>query len=608
MSDVTSHITSQAPPPPPPAASTNPALWLPPDPRVRLWPALVLIGLQWIAIKVPTWVVPGTVFQFYGMMLGPLVGTVGVLLWWLFASRVGWRDRLLGVLVFVALGALAYPFFHPTFDLFGVFFNALPAVTTVGVLWLLVTPFLRWPVRRATLVAALALTWGYYTLVRFEGVTGEFSVALTFRWLPTAEEGYRSTDAASTLSAAKALEGGGLEPLVLQAGDWPGFRGPNRDGRLTGVQIATHFKENPPKLIWRHRIGPGWSSFAVVGKRLFTQEQLDTDELVVCYDADTGKPVWVHRNPVRFEEKIGGNGPRATPTFHEGKLFVLGATGVLDCLDAATGRLHWSRDIAADSGAKVPTWGFASSPLVLQSVVTVVAGGPDGKSVLGYHSSSGTPAWRAGTGQASYCSPQRARLGGVEQVLVATDQGLTAFHPTGGEVLWNHPWNLEGMQRVVQPAILSESDVLLGSPFGNGARRLHIVQKDDKWESQEVWTSRAISPYFNDLVVQGGHLYGFDSGIFTCVNLEDGKRKWRARGYGTGQVLLLDDQKLLLVLAETGFVALVQAHPNEHTEIARFQAIEGKTWNHPVVAHGRLFVRNSAEAACYQLTEVGASK
>src|SRR5262249_1263606 len=316
-----------------------------------------------------------------------------------------------------------------------------------------------------------------------------------------------------------------------------------------------------------------------------------------------GKIIWVHKDSARFSEKLGGPGPRATPTFHEGKLYVLGATGILNCLEAATGKTAWSRNIAADSGAKVPIWGFASSPLVAQGVVMVFAGAAEGRSVLGYDALSGKPAWQAGEGQLSYSSLQPARLRGVEQVLMATDLGLTAFQPKRGEILWNHSWTSEG-QRVGHPDILNETDGGSGAPVSQGARPMRVEKQGGRWETQEIWTTRAISPYFNDSVVEGNHLYGFDGQFLTCVNLEDGKRKWKARGYGNGQVLLLADQNLLLVLSETGFVALVEAVPGSHKEFGRFQALSGKTWNHPVVAHGKLFVRNSEEAACFQLNAI----
>ncbi len=542
------------------------------------------------------------------MMFGVPAATLGLLLWWLFASRIPWLQRLLGLVAFVAVAAIAIPFLHPTFNGMILFVVVVPMTTTILVGWLFITPFLSWRVRRVGLLALLLLTWGYYSQMRFDGVSGVFSPEMTYRYALTAGEKHEADVAAGKIGTAKPMDAASAKPLVLQPGDWPGFRGANRDGKLQGVKIATDWAANKPKELWRHSVGPGWSSFAVVGNHLFTQEQLGKDEMVVCYDADTGYTIWTHTYEACFEESIGGPGPRATPTFHEGKLYVLGATGVLNCLDAATGSKFWSRNIATDSGAKVPMWGFASSPLVAQDVVMVFAGGPKGNSVMGYKASSGMKAWSAGEGLLSYCSPQPARLGGVEQMLLSTEEGLTSYNPASGEIVWNHPWKVGDIQRVVQPAILSDSDVLLGTPFNKGIQRVRVGKQTAGWESETVWEKRTISPYFNDLVIQGDHLFGFDSAFLACVSLEDGAKKWKERGYGNGQVLLLADQKLLLVLSETGAVALVEANPEEFKEIAQFQALNAKTWNHPVVAHGRLYVRNGEEAACYQLTEIGAGK
>lgn len=254
-----------------------------------------------------------------------------------------------------------------------------------------------------------------------------------------------------------------------------------------------------------------------------------------------------------------------------------------------------------DSGAKVPQWGFSSSPLVSEGIVTVFAGAPGGKSVLGYRAGTGELAWSAGEGSLSYGSTQRAQLAGVQQLLITTDVGLTAFRPETGEVLWLHRWPTEGVARCVQPTLLSDSDVLIGTGMGVGTRRISVSHESDNWPIKELWTSRSIKPYYNDLVVHKEYLYGFDGNIFMCVGLDDGRPRWKARGYGNGQVLLLVDQALLLVLSETGDVVLVAAEPEKHQEIARFKAIEGKTWNHPVIAHGKLFVRNGEEAACFEL-------
>jgi outer membrane protein assembly factor BamB len=251
-------------------------------------------------------------------------------------------------------------------------------------------------------------------------------------------------------------------------------------------------------------------------------------------------------------------------------------------------------------------WGFASSPLVFADTVTVFAGGQETKKgVLAYAAETGELVWWGPTGELSYCSMQLARLAGVEQLVIATDQGLAAFEPRGGKALWTYEWPLQGMYRVIQPAIVGDADVLIGTGMGIGTQRVHVVHSDGQWNAKEVWPepTRAMRPYYNDFVIHNGHIYGFDSNFFACVNLEDGKGQWKARGYGNGQVLLLPDQGLLLILSETGEVALVDANPESHKERCKFQAIAGKTWNHPVVAHGKLYVRNGEEAACFELKE-----
>ena len=394
---------------------------------------------------------------------------------------------------------------------------------------------------------------GAFLCLRFDGLDGSLHGTLSLRWSPRGEDKFLA--AQGSIGTAK-----GAAVVKLQPGDWPGFRGPERDGRLTGVRIATDWNQNPPKELWRHRVGPSWGSFAVVGDNIYTQEQRDKQESVVCYDASTGKQIWAHDDATRFDEAMGGAGPRATPTFHDGKIYALGANGRLNCLDAATGAVVWTRDIAADSGASLPTWGFASSPLVVGDVVTVIAAGSDEKSVLGYDAASGKPpVWSAAAGKMSYSSPQPAKLDGVEQVLCLTEQGLTAFDPAKGEVLWKYD-QPQAMHRVLQPTLVGDSDVLVAS--FTGTSRVHVLHDKDGWKTEEVWSSPALKPNYNDMVVYDGFAYGYDADNFVCVSLEDGRQKWRTKAYGSGQVLLLADQGVLLVLSEKPCVAaLLEATP-----------------------------------------------
>jgi outer membrane protein assembly factor BamB len=562
--------------------------------RPRLWPGVVLILVQTGLIFVPPLIAPGTMTQFMLRFYAPMVCGLLLLLWWLFASRVRWADRFLVLGAFVAVSVVVALVCHPSFQ-FGLLLYSLPLMTSAWVAWLLVSIPFTWPARLWGVVAVFLLVGAGSTLLRMPGVTGSFSPEIYYRWTPTPESEF--------LAHYRARQAAPEEVSVptSQVAEWPGFRGADRDGRVKGVRIETDWAAHQPKPVWRHRVGPGWGSFAVVGRLLYTQEQRGQAEVVVCYDGDNGDEVWVHEDEEqRFEETVSGAGPRATPTYHEGRVYAFTARGLLHCLDASTGKEVWSRDAREDSGAKVPVWGFASSPLVWKGVVTVFTGGPDGKSVTAYDAArGGEPLWQKGKGDHGYCSPHAAQLGGVEQILMVSNAGLTAHDPVKGDVLWHHDWPTDGpAPRCVQPALIDGTDLLLATGMGKGERRVHVENNAD---AKEVWTSRALNAYFNDRVIHKGHVYGFDGNIFTCLSLDTGKARWRGGRYGNGQVLLLADQDLLLVLSEKGEAVLVAADPEKHRELGKFQAIEGKTWNHPVVARGKLFVRNGEEAACYEL-------
>jgi outer membrane protein assembly factor BamB len=369
------------------------------------------------------------------------------------------------------------------------------------------------------------------------------------------------------------------------------------------VKVRRDWDRNPPKLLWKHPVGPAWSSFAVVGDLLYTQEQRREDEAVVCYRADTGEEVWAHLVRTRFNE-VTGDGPRATPTFHKGRLYTLGATGVLSCLDARTGHEFWSTNILQDNGASNIPWGMAGSPLVYENLVVVSPGGPDGKSLVAYDRLTGERAWSAGSDPAAYSSPQWAVLDGVPQVLIFNTGGLSAHDPRTGAELWKFPWPSRITNNTIQPRILDGSTVLVSSIIV-GTARLTITHEDGEWSVSQDWLSPRMKLYHNDMVSRDGFAYALNSGILTCLDLKTGEPKWKQGRYRSGQLLLLEDQNLLLIQGEFGDVILAEASSDGPHPIGRFHALDDKTWNHPVVAHGKLFVRNNAEAACYDVSPGG---
>ena len=517
----------------------------------------------------------------------------------------------------------------------GMLLFAVPAVFSVWALWLLLARKASPVFRGWGLAVLLWLAWTCVTLIRIDGVNGDAKSAVSWRWTRTPEQIYlaemASSAAESTAAAREANESllatrpdespsfatlrfekrpidsqsieiqpPEIPPLELQTGDWPGFRGPDRDSVIHGVKLATDWNASPPHAVWRRRVGPAWSSFVVVGDRLFTQEQRGNMEAVVCMAAETGQEIWAHEDPARFSDGQAGAGPRATPTFDAGRIYSFGATGLLNCLDAATGSAIWTRNVTGDCDGQAPMWGFSSSPLVAGGIVVVYAGGTIDQALLGYQADSGELAWKAVTGEVSYSSPQLASIGGQEQILFLSERGLTSVAPGSGEVLWNHEALRPKIWRAVQPRLVGDNQVLIGSE-DLGLVLIDVAQSDGSWSAREHWVSTGIQPAYNDFVVHDGHAYGFDGAIFCCIDLATGSRCWKGGRYGHGQVLLLADQPLLVVLGETGEAVLLAARPDKHEEIGRFQAIEGKTWNHPVIAHGRLFVRNDVEMACYQL-------
>jgi outer membrane protein assembly factor BamB len=348
-------------------------------------------------------------------------------------------------------------------------------------------------------------------------------------------------------------------------------------------------------------VGPAWSSFAVAGDLLFTQEQRGPKEVVVCLHADSGQEIWSQAIETRFYDPLGGPGPRATPTLADGGLFVTGATGAVMRLDPTTGAIVWKQELQTVAARQLPMWGFAASPLVTRGLVIVYAGGEGDKGVLAFEAKDGRLRWSAAAGNDSYSSPQLNTIAGEELVLMLTNEGLRMLEPATGALRLNYEWKFAGY-RALQPHLLEDDTLLLPTGMGTGTRAIRITKTGSQLAAEERWTSRSLKPDFNDFVTYQSHAYGFDGGSFCCIDLKTGERKWRGGQYGKGQVLLLESSGLLLVLSEQGRVFLLRTDPNAHVELASFVALEGKTWNHPVVVANRLYVRNSQEAACYELS------
>ena len=452
----------------------------------------------------------------------------------------------------------------------------------LALLWLLFASRLAWGQRLryfGGIVFAIALGIGFF---RIKGLSGDFVPVLEWRW--NAED------------EAAVAEGG--DATALDARDWPQFLGPERDNRLRGVHLERDWTRRPPREIWRRPVGTAWSSFAIAGGRAVTQEQHGPEEQVVCYDLATGRKLWQHADSTRYESAVAGIGPRATPAIAGDRVFTLGATGILNCLDLATGAQIWSRDILADNRAEANVWGISCSPLVLDTLVVVSAGGPDERSLVAYHRQTGAFVWGGGTDRAGYSSPRLVTLAGRKQILIFNSHSVVAHDPHSGDPLWRQPW--DQVQCVANPLPLPGNRVLVSTGYGIGARLFQVnAAPGGGLTSDIVWKSPRLKAKFANMVHRDGFVYGLDDGVLVCLDPHDGKRRWKRGRYGHGQLILIGD--VLLIMSESGDVVLVEAQPDRHVELARMTAFAGKTWNPPSFAAPYLLVRTDSEAVCYEL-------
>ncbi len=388
-------------------------------------------------------------------------------------------------------------------------------------------------------------------------------------------------------------------PAAAPAAYWTDFRGPRRDGLYTETPILTEWPKEGLPALWKQPVGGGYASFVVAQGLAFTIEQRRHQEVAAAYEIDTGREIWNNAWDAQFHESMGGDGPRATPTWDNGRLYVLGATGEFRCLEAKTGKKLWGKNILTDNGAANITWGMSASPLVVDDKVIVLPGGSAGKSVVAYNKLTGDPVWTSQNDRQAYTSPMLVTLAGKRQVLVVSAVRAMGLNPEDGALLWEYPWVTEYDVNSSQPLLLGGNRFLLSAGYDHGAAVVEIGETDGKLAARQIWKNNRMKARFNSPVYHQGHVYGLDEGILSCVDAATGELKWKGGRYGYGQVLLAEGH--LIVLTESGDLVLVRATPEKLAEVATFPALEGKTWNVPAIAGGRLLVRNSTQMAAFRL-------
>jgi outer membrane protein assembly factor BamB len=407
-----------------------------------------------------------------------------------------------------------------------------------------------------------------------------------------------ATDGPPPAAGAAAAPADVAAPTPAASASWTDFRGPLRDGRYRQGPISTAWPSDGLRPIWKQPIGVGFASFVAVDGRLFTIEQRRDSEVVASYDADTGREIWTHAWRAGYRDHTG-DGPRATPTWHAGRIYALGAEGDLRVLDAQTGSLIWEKNILADNGAQNLSWGMAASPLIVDDKVIVLPGGSGGRSVVAYHKDTGARVWSVLDDRQAYTAPMVVTLGGRRQLIVVSAQRAVGLTVEDGRLLWERPWVTDFGVNASQPIVIDDNRLFLSAGYGHGSSVIELTPAGDSFSVRTVWENTRMKNKFTSSVLHEGHIYGLDEAILACVDAATGELKWKGGRYGYGQLVLASGH--LIVAAENGDLALVKASPAAHQEVARFSAIEGKTWNHPAIADGRLFVRNAEEMAAFDL-------
>ncbi len=449
------------------------------------------------------------------------------------------------------------------------------------IVWLLAFSGLTSRVKIASFSAILISITLFVILFRFDGYSGDLLPKFEWRW----QEETKTTIGTSNLKT----------PEANLLTDYPQFLGPNRNATIRNINLNTDWKNNPPELVWQIPVGAGWSGFAIVNDSAITQEQENGWEKVVCYDLYTGQEKWTHKDTARYYTSLGGLGPRATPTIDGDRVYTVGGTGILNCLDFKTGKQIWSTNIFDENSAKAPPWGVSVSPLIHGELVIVSAGG-----AVAYYKDTGKIAWTGHRVQSAYSSPTLLTLAGKAQV-VLFDHGLITSHdPDTGDLLWKQSWH-RGVECAAQPTPLPGDKLLVSTAYGIGAKLFQVTNGNlsTRFNVILLWEKVHLKAKFTTIIYYKDYLYALDDGIFTCINPIDGSRQWKKGRYGHGQTLLISD--VLLVLTEAGKVVLLEPNPKEHIELAQFPALTGKTWNTPAIAGNYLLVRNNREAACYRL-------
>jgi len=370
---------------------------------------------------------------------------------------------------------------------------------------------------------------------------------------------------------------------TVEAADWPNWRGPNHNGISNETGWVATWSEGGPKVLWKKSIGAGFASMAVSKGRVYAMGNINDNDILYCFEADTGTEIWKKSYPCPLFKENHEGGPSATPTVDGDAVYTFSKDGDIIRFKAATGQIVWHKKLNKELGIKHPTWYFASSPLVIDNMVILNAGNRG----IALNKANGSVIWQNGKAPTGYATAVPFNMGNQKCVAIFAAKEIVGLVAATGKVVWHHPWKTSYDANIGNP-IISGNTVFVCTGYNKGCALLKI--KDSN--VTEVWRNKNMRNHFNSSVLWQGHIYGFDdSKELRCLDFKTGQMKWSKGGLGKGSLMIAGGR--LIILSERGKLVTAPASPGGFKDLSSAQILTGKCWTVPVLANGRIYARNA---------------
>ena len=388
---------------------------------------------------------------------------------------------------------------------------------------------------------------------------------------------------------------------VSFAQDWPGWRGPNRDGAVLSFSAPKAWPDQL-KVKWKMPVGIGHSSPVVAGRTVYVLSRQDEQEVVSAIDLDSGKLLWKdsYATPYTMNPAAAshGKGPKSTPVVQGGKLYTLGISGILSCYDTKTGKLQWRKEFSKQFKATSPFYGAAMSPIVDNGLLIVHVGGHDAGALMAFNAETGELKWSWKGDGPGYASPIAVELNGLRQIVTQTQKFIVGISAASGELIWQIPFETEYSQNSVTP--VAYKNTLIFSGLDKGTMAVKVIKREGKWTTEQVWQNPQVSMYMNSPVVNGDYLFGLShkrKGQFFCLDARTGETLWTSEGREGENAAMLSAGEILFLLTNDAELIVAKNNAKRFEPLKKYTVAESPTWAHPAIIGNRILIKDASTLA-----------